>query len=189
MMCDNIVDCLALNAPGPNESDPVLERNDVERVYTLLRLRYWMGRNNSIAARYGSFLTPLVSPRLVALAATLPLRWKTFGRFESAVIASLSPRVASGPSSYGFEFARGPSMAHRFNVCSTLLRPLALRQRSARIRRLLGRAKPPVASAEWVQASAGVAQQDWVVADALTTDDQLNRLLTLGAVVAGAGRG
>jgi hypothetical protein len=186
MMRDSVVDCLALDSAGQRDgSDPILERSDAELVYTLLRLRYWMGRNNSIAARYGLFLTPLVSPRLVALAASLPLQWKTFGRFESAVIAALSPRVASGPSSYGFDFATGPNMAHRLHVCTTLLRPLWLRQRSASIRRQLGLTKPPSASAEWLDASAGLEQQDWLVATALTSDDQLNRMLTLSAVVSG----
>jgi len=186
IMCDGIVACLGLSASGPHGGrNGALERSDGELVYTLLRLRYWMGRNNSIAARYGLFMTPLVSPHLVAMAAAVPLRWKTFGRLEAAIITALSPRAAGGPSSYGFDFSAGPNVAHRLRVCTTLLRPLSLRQRSATIRKQLGLAKSPVALPEWLEATALVAHQDWINADALTTQDQLNRLLTLCAVIAG----
>ena len=186
MMSDEIVACLGLGEPRSHDGpDTALERSDGELVYTLLRLRYWMGRNNSIAARYGLFMTPLVSPRLVAMAAALPLRWKTFGSLEAAVITSLSPRAAEGPSSYGFEFSHGPSVAHRLRLLMTLLRPLPLRRRTASIRGQMGLAKPAVAPAEWRDASARLAHQDWVNSEALTTPDQLNRLLTLCAVTAG----
>ena len=159
-----------------------LARGDVELVYTLFRLRYWMSRNNTVAARYGSFMTPLVHPRLVALAATVPLHWKTHGDLEAAIINKLSPRVAQGPSNYGFEFATGPTAAHRRHIAATLYRPIAARRRSARIRRLLGRNASVTAPPEWTAAFAPCAV-DWIDPAFLTDSAQVNRLMTLCAVL------
>lgn len=162
-----------------------LSRADVELTYTLFRLRYWMGRNNSIATRYGNFLTPLVQPGLIALCAAMPLAWKNHGRLEADIIRELSPRVARGPSAYGFDFSQPPSLAHRIRVAATLYRPLAVRRRSAAIRYRLGRAKPVAAPIEWQMATADLPTSDWINISALTGADQLNRLFTLQAVLAG----
>lgn len=159
-----------------------MPRSDVELVYSLFRLRYWMGRNNSLAGRYGAFLTPLVHPRLVPLAASLPLRWKNFGRLEAAVLASLSPRVAAGPSAYGFDFSSGPTTAYRLKVSTTLYRPVAVRRLSGQARRWLRLATPAALPAAWRDAAAELAPQDWLDASALSSEDALNRLLTLQAV-------
>lgn len=169
--------------------DEGMPRSDVELVYSLFRLRYWMGRNNSLAGRYGAFLTPLVHPRLVPLAASLPLRWKNFGRLEAAVLASLSPRVAAGPSAYGFEFINGPSTTYRLKVSATLYRPVAVRRLSGQARRWLRLATPTSLPWAWRDAAAELVPQDWLNADALTGEDSLNRLLTLQAVCSDAACG
>lgn len=159
-----------------------LTRSDVERVYALFRLRYWMGRNNSVAALHGAFMTPLVHPAWVTLTASLPLAWKSCGDLEAALITRLSPRVASGPSNYGFDFASGPTAAYRRQVAATLHRPIALRRRSARIRRLIGRLPTATLPAEW--AAVGLPSAvDWIDPAHLTDRSQLNRLLTLQALL------
>ena len=160
-----------------------LERCDTELVYSLFRLRYWMGRNNSLAARYGSFLTPLAHPRLVALSASIPMAWKNFGKLEAGIIQALSPRVAAGPSGYGFEFGTGPNTAYRLAVLSTLLRPVPLRRRSAQIRSMLGLTRSFTPAPEWRSAVAALPEQDWIVSEALCDSAQVNRLLTLRAVL------
>ena len=175
-----IANCLGRDA-AQSAVDP-LPRSDTELVYSLFRLRYWMGRNNSLAGRYGAFLTPLVNPRLASIAAGIPLAWKNFGRMEAAIIQALSPRVASGPSAYGFEFDRGPGWTHRLKVSTTLFRPVALRRQSARIRRALGLARSVAVPQEWQHVAAELPAQDWIDAEALSGEDQLNRLLTLQAV-------
>lgn len=179
---DGILRELGLDHGSPAARQRVLQRRDVELVYTVFRLRYWMARNNSVASTYGAFMTPLVHPRLVALAAALPLAWKTHGDFEAAVIATLSPRVAAGPSSYGFDFATGPTSAHRRHILATLRRPIALRRRSARIRRLLGRNPSVSCPAEWTAAFAAPAV-DWIDTAHLTDLSQWNRLLSLQALL------
>ncbi len=160
-----------------------LARAEVELLYTVFRLRYWMGRNNSVAARYGAFMTPLVTPGLVRFAAALPLRWKDFGRLEAAVIHRLAPEVAAGPSAYGFSFAQGPSLAYRLRTTTTLLRPAWVRAHSLRVQALLRRVAPPPVPDEWVQALGEPPRTDLLNLQALTGQDQLNRLMTLQALM------
>lgn len=179
---DGILVELGLPAGTPAARSKLLPRSDVELVYTLFRLRWWMARNNTLAARYGAFLTPLTHPRLVQAAAQVPLAWKTYGALEAAIIQALSPRVAAGPSNYGFDFSQGPNRSHRRTVNATLYRPIAIRRRSPVIRQLLGRMKPATMPAEWLDAFSPPTA-DWIDATALTDGMQLNRLMTLLAVL------
>jgi hypothetical protein len=162
-----------------------LPRAEVELLYTLFRLRYWMGRNNSLATRYGAFMTPLVTPGLVCTAAALPLRWKDFGRLEAAVIRRLAPDVAAGPSAYGFSFADGPGKAYQWRTTATLLRPAWLRAHSLRVQALLGRVAPPTVPPEWAHALGEAPRADLLNLQALTSQDQINRLMTIQALMRG----
>lgn len=160
-----------------------LARIDIELIYTLYRLRYWMGRNNSLSARYGAFMTPLVIPSLVTLAAAIPMAWKDFGRLEAQAIARLSPRVAAAPSSYGFSFDQGPGWRHMLKLASTMYRPVSLRHHSLRFQKWLGRTATPTVPVEWRDALGDEPTTDWLNPAALTRQDQLNRLMTLQAVL------
>lgn len=160
-----------------------LARGDVELIYTLFRLRYWMGRNNSLSARYGAFMTPLVIPSLVTLAAAIPMVWKDFGRLEAQVITRLSPRVAAAPSSYGFSFGQGPGWKHMLKLASTMYRPVSVRHHSLRLQKWLGRTTKPTVPVEWRDALGDEPTADWLNPSALTRLDQLNRLMTLQAVL------
>ncbi|CAD5375234.1 Asparagine synthase [Rubrivivax sp. A210] len=177
-----ILACLGFDSNAAATTARRLSRSDVELVYSLYRLRYWMGRNNSVASRYGDFLTPLPHPGLVSLAARIPIRWKTYGQLESAVINRLSPRVADGPSDYGFSFASGPHLAHRMRLAGTLVRPVALRRASTAIRHALGRSAQARAPAEWTAALPD-AEVDWIDVRYLSDTAQLNRLMTLRALL------
>jgi asparagine synthase (glutamine-hydrolysing) len=177
-----ILECLGFDAGTARARVRRLSRSDIELVYSLFRLRFWMGRNNTIAARYGAFLTPLAQPRLVELAAAVPLQSKTDGDLEAAIIRALSPRVARGPSNYGFDFALGPTVHHRWRIRATLWRPVALRRRSAALRRSIGRNPTPQMPAEWTEAYPSGAV-DWIDSRFLTDRAQLNRLKTLQAVL------
>jgi hypothetical protein len=183
-MVDNIIDSLGLEGLVQNARNALLPRSDVELIYSLVRLRYWMGRNNTISARYGEFLTPLTHPRLVTYAANLPLRWKHFGDLQSKVIAKLSTRVAAVKSAYGFDFNEGPNIAYKLGIAATLMRPLGLRVRSAQIRRQLASKRIADPPREWTAAAGFSTDVDWLDARFLTNSDQINRLLTLKAVLA-----
>lgn len=176
---DSVLECLGYTSGTAGERATKISRNEVELVYSLLRLRYWMGRNNTVAARYGAFITPLALPTIVALAASLPLAWKEFGALEASLIRAVSTRVAGGPSSYGFEFSAGPNIAHKLRVSTTLYRPLPIRRRSAQLRRILGKAPPVDLSDEWRDAAGFPAEVDWIDVRFLTEADQLNRLMSL----------
>ena len=179
---DGILVSLGLPKGSVTDRRRPLSRRDVELVYALFRLRFWMGRNNSVAVRNGAFMTPLVSPRLVELAATVPLAWKTYGALEAAIIGRLSPRVAGGASNYGFSFSSGPTAAYRRYINATLYRPIVVRRWSARIRRALGRNPSAGVPPEWQQAWP-LQRVDWIDPACLTETAQINRLMTLQALL------
>ncbi len=123
-----------------------LSRTQVELIYPLFRVRYWTSRNNGLAVRCGHFLTPLVDPELVRLSQALPLGWKDYGRFESALLARLDPALGAVPLSYGFTPADGPTASYRAKMWLQHRRPPWLRGRSAMLRRVfpaLGRHRSP----------------------------------------------
>ena len=182
-MVASILASLGLAGLGADAVDRPLPRTDVELIYSLLRLRFWMGRNNTVAARHGAFLTPLVQPRLIQLAAALPMQWKDFGQLEAKIIHHLSPRVAATVSNYGFNFTSGPGLKHRLALRATMHRPLALRSRSAPLKRLLGRLPTATVPEEWLAAAGRPASADWIDAAFLTDLAQINRLKTLNAVL------
>ncbi len=181
---DKILQALGRDSGSAAARAQVLSRTEVELVYTLFRLRWWMGRNNAVAARYGAFMTPIVTPRLVKMAAAIPIAWKEGGRMEAAVITRLAPQVAAGPSAYGFEFDCGPTWRHRLNVALTVYRPVAVRHYSLKVQRLLGRVKPVTAPPEWCEALGDAPNKDWLNPAALNRLDQMNRLMTLQALAA-----
>ncbi len=178
-MQDSVLDALGLESGSATARQQPLARAEIELVYTQFRLRYWMGRNNSMAARYGRFMTPLVTPQLVSLVAPMPLAWKDCGALEAAVISRLSPRVAAGPSAYGFAFDSGPRLQDRMAMATTLYRPVWLRHHALRVRRWLGRAPSASVPSEWRDAAPGLPTPDWINPAALCASEQLNRLLTL----------
>jgi len=114
--------------------DGILDRQQVELVYPLLRGRYWTSRNNTMAARCGHFLTPLLDPAIVRDAVRLPLAWKAFGRFEGTLIARLDRELGSLPLADGFAPASGPGALARLWALAEDLRPPWLRATVARLR-------------------------------------------------------
>lgn len=187
-MQDAILEALGIDHGSKKSRTQPLRRIEVELVYGLVRLRYWMGRNNAIAARHGAFMTPLVTPVLVTLAAAIPIAWKEYGRLEAQVIAALSPRVAAGLSAYGFAFNEGPPWSYRLRASMNLHRPLALRRRSLSLQRRLGRIQPVTAPQEWIDALGELPRTDLLNPHAFSHADQMNRLLTLQAMLSPMGR-
>lgn len=124
----------------------MLTRNEVEGIYPLFRARFWTSRNNSLAARCGHFLTPLLDPALVRLALSLPLAWKDYGRFEGRLIAALDPILGALPLSYGFAPVDAPSRTYAAKMWLQNRRPPWLRARTVQFKRLAGRLPPPQAS-------------------------------------------
>lgn len=168
-----------------------LSRTQVELAYPLFRVRYWTSRTNSIAARCGHFLTPLVDPEMVRLSQALPMHWKDCGRFEAALLARLDPALAAIPLSYGFTPADGPSWSYRASMWLQHRRPPWLRARTAAIRYALARVRRrPIGAAPtgWLR-DASAALGETFRFDAFPERAQQERALTVGLHLAtGAGQ-
>lgn len=152
-----------------------LDRNVVELIYPLFRNRYWAGRNNSLAARLGDFLTPLLDPELVVLCASLPLAWKNDGLLQSSCIARLSKPLGAARLGYGFRPVEGPGIRLRTKAWIERQRPIALRAHAASIKQLLQkrRAAPPFPRLISRQRVGVLRSKE------ISQSDQLNRAFTL----------
>jgi hypothetical protein len=161
-----------------------LTRRQIELAYPLVRARYWTSRNNSLAVRSGAFLTLLLDPELVRMAASLPLGWKDYGRFECALIARLSPALARAPTSYGFTPAAGPSPSYQAKMWLQHRRPPAIRRNSTTLKVWMGRLRPATVPQDVSRLLPG----HWAVDDVirigkLMEADQIARAATLEALI------
>jgi hypothetical protein len=124
----------AIEQPGNQRP---LQRPFIEQIYPRVRGRSLFGREISIDARHSPYLVPFLDHRVVAEAMTVPLALKHAGRFEAQLLNVIDPSLARRPSAYGHDFARPPSLRHRFEEWSTRMRPIWLRKRSYAIQRRL----------------------------------------------------
>jgi asparagine synthase (glutamine-hydrolysing) len=114
-----------------------LQRAVIEHIYPRVRGRGLFGREICIGGRYSPYLVPFLDHRVVAEAMTVPLPLKHAGRFEAQLLNMVDPSLARRQSAYGHDFARPPSLRHRFEEWSTRIRPTWLRRRSYSIQRRL----------------------------------------------------
>jgi asparagine synthase (glutamine-hydrolysing) len=110
--------------------DGDLSRRQVEMIYPLFRLRFWMGKNNSINNRFGWTVTPFSEPEVVASALRIPISEKNSGRFEARMIRSIYPRLSEFTSNYGHNFANDPPIRTRLKSQLNLSRPIWMRRHS-----------------------------------------------------------
>jgi|GEM_PF-3204854 len=94
----------AVGAEGMNVS-----RRETEMVFPLFHLKYWMGIINSMANQFSCYFTPYAEEDITWQSFEIPVRYKTLGRFEAALIRQLDPGLAKFRSNYGFNFYEGPS--------------------------------------------------------------------------------
>jgi hypothetical protein len=125
-----------------------LDRSEVELVYPLFRLKYWTARDVVINHRFGWAIYPFMYPELICGSPTIPIRWKSFGLFESLLIRSISSRIASYQSAYGFPFDRDPPAWYRLQMLPTYCRPPWLRRYSYRVKKHRAEARPLYLSAD-----------------------------------------
>lgn len=128
----------ALAAIGrPGDAAP-LRRPLIEQLYPRMRCRAFFGREISLVGRQGGYLMPFFDQVLVGDALGIPIAQKNAGRYESAVLRNIDPRLAAYPSSYGYPFTEAPTPGHRWSEFSTRARPVWMRKRSYALRRRLG---------------------------------------------------
>src|SRR5690606_10969225 len=160
-----------------------LDRHIVELIYPLFRNRYWAGRNNSLAARLGDFLTPFLDPELIILCARLPLAWKNNGLLQSRCITRLSDPLGKVPLGYGFRPVDGPGLQLRLKAWLERHRPPLLRGHAAGLTQLLSMSARPA-----VPPFARLLPGEWTVSQVLRHErlpqgDQLIRALTLESLL------
>ncbi|MBW1791353.1 MAG: hypothetical protein JRJ14_03660 [Deltaproteobacteria bacterium] len=73
-------------------------------LYSFLRHKYWMGMNHSIDNQFSYALTPYAEARFVFESFSIPMKYRSFGQFEAALIKRIDPHLAKYPSAYGFNF-------------------------------------------------------------------------------------
>jgi asparagine synthase (glutamine-hydrolysing) len=156
-----------------------------QELYWRMRLRYWMGPNNSNNNVLSFAMTPFSEPALTIASSALPRAVKHNGAFEAALIRRLDPNLARYPSVYGFNFhdpipLEGTSGGRR----GTLGRLLA---RFRRMGRPTAAAALPFylrrAYVEEVVASRALRVSEYVHVDRIRDADILNRALTVELVL------
>jgi hypothetical protein len=163
-------------------TEPAFDRNDIERTYPLFRCRYWMSHNTSINNIVGRAITPLVNVRAIREALSVPIRFKTHGRLEAAMIEKLDPRLARYRSNSRATLARGPTISERAIDYGTLLRPTWVRGLSYRLQRRLA---SDSTYSNWMQRFGSVIKGDWghvrglVSPENIRTPEFLSRAATL----------
>jgi asparagine synthase (glutamine-hydrolysing) len=120
------------NALGSD--DERVSRSEIERLYPLIRGRYWTGRDVTLNLRFGRMFFPFMQAQLIDGTAEIPVRFKNYGLFEAHLIERLAPSVARYPSGYGHCFSEPPPLPYRSKTWLTLFRPPLLRRYSYRFR-------------------------------------------------------
>lgn len=120
--------------------DGNLTRRQVESLYPYFRCRSWFGPENTVNNRTGYSLLPFFDFRTVLEALRVPVRFKSFGDFESALIRSADPALAAYPSNYGHSFSKNAPLGARAMDMLTYLRPLRLRRNAVALK---ARLRPP----------------------------------------------
>jgi asparagine synthase (glutamine-hydrolysing) len=172
-----------LDAIGLDRREPVTRRH-LESLYPQLRMRYWMGQNNSANAQNGYALTPLAEPEFTVPSARIPIGRKNLGRFEAAIIQRLDPVLARYPSAYGFDFASEPGPKARLRNWLTLQVPVALRGpiRQAQQRYLSRRELPFYLRGEYRRRLVGDGPLEvsrYIDVDRIRNPDLLRRVLAI----------
>lgn len=159
-----------------------LNRQQLEQLYPLWRLKYWMGINNSINNHLGYALTPFAEPRFVIPSYFLPLKFKMEGKFQAALIRQLDEQVARYPSAYGFDFYHPVGLKDRAKMWGKRNVPATFRPylRSRKMNRLGPR--PYYLTQNYLTAVFG--QQELAINEFINTQqikcpEQLSRALTI----------
>lgn len=103
--------------------EDALERSDVTWVFPAFYARYWSGGTVSVNNRLSPALLPFCDLPIVREAVRLPIAYRSYGRFEAALIQALDPRLAAYPSCYGHDFASPPPLANIVSEWRATVRP------------------------------------------------------------------
>jgi hypothetical protein len=80
-----------------------IDRIQIELLQPEFDNKYWMGSNNSINNIYSYSLTPFGEPAIQYRGSDIPLKYKDYYRFESALMKYVDPELARYPTSHGID--------------------------------------------------------------------------------------
>ena len=164
-----------------------LTRTEAEAIYPLFRLRYWMGKNNTLNNRFGPALTPFTRYSVLQSAMPVPLSMKYYGNFEAAMIRKLDPVLASYDTDYGYNLAAPAPLGARMAGWMDINKPIGLRQHIFALKnRMRKLQKPYYMTEEYLNGiidSACPAMSRYFRLDHINSAEQLNRLYTLEYLV------
>jgi len=112
--------------------------------------KYWTSSNNSINNQLSYALTPFGESRFVHKALDIPIRYRNYGIFETALIKFIDPKLAKYPSHYGYNFYDGMSRKTKMKAYIKLHIPIQLKRYArkhfwnADTKRLVFRRQQPV---------------------------------------------
>jgi hypothetical protein len=86
-----------------NLDTQLLTRKQVELLQPDFENRYWMGNNNSINCQLSHYLTPWADAQITYQACDIPLKFKDFSLFESALMRAIDPSLAKYPTAQGVD--------------------------------------------------------------------------------------
>lgn len=159
-----------------------LERYETELAYPLVRVRYWTARDVQINQGFGMCLFPFLEPRLIAGTCDIPVAQKSYGIFEGRMIRSLSPRLASYPSAYGFSMHQDPPFRYRMKAQASYLRPPLVRRHLYRLQQRQRGQMPFFLEKAYLSQVIDATfpfMRKWFVIERLFDVDVLNRVATM----------
>jgi len=122
----------------------LLSREQVEKLYPLLRARYWSAKDMTNNHRFGLALYPFMEYQLIQGTSTISFNKKLYGRFEAQLINSLAPELAACNSDYGFAFNTEPPAKYKLKTqLLTYQRPVWLRKNMYAFKNKRQTANPP----------------------------------------------
>lgn len=163
-----------------------ITRLEMEKLFPLLRNRF-AGANTALNNQLGPSILPYMEPRFVEQSYGIPMRFKDYGRFHAALIASLDPALASYPSNYGRNFSDPISMKTKLRVQLRRNVPVGLRL-ARRRRRYAGRPLPYYLEGEYRDALFGkgeLAISEFLDVDRIHDPVKRARALTVELVLRG----
>jgi len=101
----------------------VLTRAEISLLIPAFYYRYWAGRNNSINNRVGRALQPFCDLPIVRESIRIPVAHRCYGRFESALIRAVDPRLAAYASCHGHDFMHPPPLRNIVREWLAAVRP------------------------------------------------------------------
>jgi asparagine synthase (glutamine-hydrolysing) len=157
---------------------------EVQSLYARLRLRFWQGKNNSIDNHCGFAITPFSEHHFTVPAATIAMRFKRDGWFERQLICRASSRLASYPTSYGYNFAIGPPAFARMRARTVSVLPTWIR--ALRRRRERQSIRPYYLSSNYIEHRFGareLAVDEYVNITELRNPLAVSRALTIERLI------